>query len=317
MELKRNNENNDNIEPGAGMNPGMQDPTQNDPGVNSYYENQSLTGPQYAGNSYGDNQYSDSQYGGTGTYTSGASTNSTMPGSVSPSSMDLNDELDRFLGETQTGASLNEAPTNQDGFYQGTNQPQNNYYNPGQYGPGAAYGGNNPNGNNYSYSNDPSTLRTWDAPPERKLTRQEFYKREVNRAYRDKINVSAIVIYATAIIGLILTSFIVKLVDQVNRMAEAIGAEGTGYTGESLWTSQIIITLVLISLGVFIQFAQNRFCALAGAILSGINLVGTFILYHKFNGYLVFIAFVYATTATFGFYREWKEYETTGSHRGV
>ena len=158
----------------------------------------------------------------------------------------------------------------------------------------------------------------FDMPPEepqRRLTKEEFVAREGNRKHRDRITISSIVIYVAAIIGIFAADFLVKTIENMNGMIEALGGEPYDVSG--YMSSQIFVSIVMICLGIGIQLFKSRICAIIGLVGSGINVIATFIMYHKFGGYYVFLAFCYATAATFALSSRWKEYESTGKCRGV
>ena len=218
------------------------------------------------------------------------------------------------------------------GFYGSNSTIQN----PSQYGGGTSQyygnaGGQYPGsqnlegqyqGNGYSYggySGDPGHSQGFfDAPPEepqRKLTKPEFYAREGNRKQRDRITISSVVIYVTAIIGIFAADFLVKTIESLNDMIVAMGGEPYDVSG--YMSSQIFVSIVMIGLGIGIQLFKSRVCAIIGLVGSAINVLATLVTYHKFGGYYVFLAFCYATAATFALAKRWDEYDKTGKCRGV
>lgn len=218
-------------------------------------------------------------------------------------SSDYDSKLDPIDISTglNSNVTINQSnPEGLDGYYNPANQSVGNS---GFYG-NTAYGYNQPS--------------VFDAPyeePPKKLTKPEFIAREGNRKHRDRITISAIVIYVAAIIGIFAADFLVKTIESLNDYMVALGGEP--YDTSGYMTSQILVSMIMIGLGVGIQMFKSRACALIGLAGSAINMIATFIAYHKLGGYYVFLAFCYATAATFTLANRWKEYEMTGKCHGV
>ena len=119
----------------------------------------------------------------------------------------------------------------------------------------------------------------------------------------------------SAVIGIFAADILVKAIENLNDYMVALGGEP--YDTSGFMTSQIIVSLIMVGLGIGIQMFKNRVCALIGLVGSAINVLATFSAYHKFGGWYLFLAFCYATAATFALNQRWNEYERTGKCHGV
>ena len=189
----------------------------------------------------------------------------------------------------------------------------NNYYTNtntnGSYGNGTNNHAGAPSNSNENDKYDPSTHP-------RKLTKKEFFDSPRNRKDRDRIIISAIVVIATAIFDVIRTDFwlsaLKKQIDFVNDMSEQLGMSEYVIDTQKIMTTQIIVSVILVALGLGILILKSRACAVAGFVLTVINFVSTLRSVHQFKWYWAMIAFVYAIAATFSFASNWKDYEENG-----
>lgn len=119
------------------------------------------------------------------------------------------------------------------------------------------------------------------------LSKKQFLKHANLKKCRTNINSSAIILYICAGITL------------------AISILGGVY-------SSIIDILILVGLGLGIQLAQSRVCAIIACVYAAFNVLYMLVSTGAPGGYLILIAAIYAIIATFGFQKSWKEYQQTG-----
>ncbi len=186
---------------------------------------------------------------------------------------------------------------------------------PNQAGPSQQdpYGSNVGTGN---MNQNPSTMPGGGERP-RKLSKKEFFNSPRNRRDRDRIIISSIVVIVTAIFDVIRTDFWLTTfqnqIDMVNNFAEELGL-GAEYQIDTsgIMTTQIILSVILVCLGLGIFIFKSRACAFTGLAITVINLIMTLMRFREFRMYWAMIAFGYAVVATISFASSWKEYEENG-----
>ncbi|SEQ16394.1 hypothetical protein SAMN02910369_01297 [Lachnospiraceae bacterium NE2001] len=189
----------------------------------------------------------------------------------------------------------------------------NDYYSSGALDDSGSYG--------TSKALNSNTLGGNDIPPvgdrPRKLSKKEFFQSPRNRRDRDRIIISSIVVIVTSIFDVIRTDFWLstfqRQIDMVNSLSEQFGL-GSEYQIDTsgIMTTQIVLSVILICLGLGIFIFKSRACAAAGLAITGINFIMTLMRFRQFRMYWAFIAFVYAMLATVSFAKAWKEYEENG-----
>lgn len=122
----------------------------------------------------------------------------------------------------------------------------------------------------------------------RMVTKKEFFKSQEMSKVSKNINASAIMMYIVAGITL---------------LANVI------YTGNALG---LLDVFVVIGMGLGIQLAQSRACAVVAAVYSVINCIVTIIMTGVPGGWLIIVASIYAVIATFKFNEAWDNYQRTG-----
>lgn len=81
------------------------------------------------------------------------------------------------------------------------------------------------------------------------------------------------------------------------------------YAGNALG---LLDVFVVIGMGLGIQLAQSRACAVVAAVYSVINCIVTIIMTGVPGGWLIIVASIYAVIATFKFNEAWDNYQRTG-----
>lgn len=122
----------------------------------------------------------------------------------------------------------------------------------------------------------------------RMVTKKEFFKSQEMSKVAKNINASAIMMYIVAGITL---------------LANVI------YTGNALG---LLDVFVVIGIGLGIQLAQSRACAVVAAVYSAINCIVTIIITGVPGGSLIIVASICAVIATFKFNEAWDNYQRTG-----
>lgn len=179
-----------------------------------------------------------------------------------------------------------------------------------------APGGMNGGAQAGNMNQNPSTMPGGGERP-RKLSKKEFFNSPRNRRDRDRIIISSIVVIVTAIFDVIRTDFWLTTfqnqIDMVNNFAEELGL-GAEYQIDTsgIMTTQIILSVILICLGLGIFVLKSRVCAFTGLAITVINLIMTLMRFREFRMYWAMIAFGYAVVATISFASSWKEYEENG-----
>ena len=72
----------------------------------------------------------------------------------------------------------------------------------------------------------------------------------------------------------------------------------------------IVDFLILLVLGIFIHLKQSRTAAILLAVYAVINVIIGLIAFHKFQGWLIILAGIYAVSSAFRLDKAWKEYQT-------
>mgnify|MGYP001033615569 FL=1 len=119
------------------------------------------------------------------------------------------------------------------------------------------------------------------------MTKKEFYKHPNLKKTTGSIKSSAIILYICGALSLVL-----------------------GIIGGNLMV--IIDIVIVVGLGLGIQLAQSRVCALIILAYSIFNTVYMLISTGRAGGYLILLAAIYAVIATFQFQKAWKNYQQTG-----
>jgi len=122
----------------------------------------------------------------------------------------------------------------------------------------------------------------------RMVTKKEFFKSQEMSKVAKNINASAIMMYIVAVITLF-TNVI--------------------YAGNVF---VLLDVAVVAGMGLGIQLAQSRVCAVIAAVYSVINCVIAIITTGIPGGWLIIVASVYAVIATFKFNEAWDNYQRTG-----
>ena len=240
--------------------------------------------------------------GANNTYNTGAN-NAYNTGTNNTYNTGMNNTYNTGMNSTYSGGTNSPySSSNTNNYYTNTNTN-------GSYGNGTNNNAGAPYNSNENDKYDPSTHP-------RKLTKKEFFDSPRNRKDRDRIIISAIVVIATAIFDVIRTDFwlsaLKKQIDFVNDMSEQLGMSEYVIDTQKIMTTQIIVSVILIALGLGILILKSRACAVAGFVLTVINFVSTLRSVHQFKWYWAMIAFVYAIAATFSFASNWKDYEENG-----
>lgn len=76
--------------------------------------------------------------------------------------------------------------------------------------------------------------------------------------------------------------------------------------------ASIIDVVVLIALGLGIQLAYSRVCAILTAVYAALNVIVSIILNGRIGGYLLVIAAIYAIQGIFSARKIYKKYQETG-----
>lgn len=139
---------------------------------------------------------------------------------------------------------------------------------------------------NYSPGGMPMNQGMYSAGPV--MNKKQFSKHPYLNNITKGIMSAAILMYATAAI-----TFAVSVVLGGNVFA-------------------IIDVILIVGLGLGIQLAQSRACAVVTGIYSMINLIMTIVLLGKPGGWFVVVAGIFAIVYTFKFQRMWEEYQRTG-----
>lgn len=120
-----------------------------------------------------------------------------------------------------------------------------------------------------------------------KLTKKEFLHHPNLKKTRSNINGSAIILYISAV------------------LTSALGLiDGNWFI--------LIDIILLVGLGLGIQLAQSRACAIIACVYAAFNVIVTVVTTGSVGGWLVLLAAIYAIIATFQFQKAWKEYQQTG-----
>lgn len=120
-----------------------------------------------------------------------------------------------------------------------------------------------------------------------KLTKKEFLRHPNLKKTRSNVIASAVILYICA-------AFTAAM----------------GYVGGNLFT--LLDVILLLGLGLGIQLAQSRVCAIVVCIYAVYNVIVAVITTGTFGGWLILIAAIDAVTATFQFRKVWNEYQQTG-----
>lgn len=123
------------------------------------------------------------------------------------------------------------------------------------------------------------------------LTKKEFLKHPNLKTCKGGILSAAIFAYICAVLSLI-----------VNVL---LSEEGFTFTS-------IIDCVILVGLGLGIQLAQSRACAVVLLVYSIINMIISIVILGQAGGYLILIVAIDAVIFTFRFQKAWKEYQNTG-----
>lgn len=118
------------------------------------------------------------------------------------------------------------------------------------------------------------------------MTKAEFEKHANMKPVMGNIKGSAIIMYICAAINLI------TCIDDI--------------------LFGLFIAFAFVALGLGIQIAKSRVCAIIVLVYSIINTLAYLILYQQKAGWLIILAGVYATMATFQYHKAWKAYQETG-----
>lgn len=120
-----------------------------------------------------------------------------------------------------------------------------------------------------------------------KMSKKEFMRHPNLKKYSGNIKAAAIILYVCAVLSLI------------------VGIMVNNY-------AIIIDVAILVGLGLGIQLAQSRVCAILVCLYAAINVIVMTISSGRASGYLILIAAIDAIIATFQFQKAWKEYQKTG-----
>ncbi len=118
-------------------------------------------------------------------------------------------------------------------------------------------------------------------------SKKEFLKHPNLSKTRNTLITSAVVLYLCSVLSLV------------------VGLIAGNY-------SIFIDVLLMVGLGLGIQLAQSRVCAVIITIYSIINVLYTIIATGTFGGYLIVIGAICALISTFQFQSAWKKYKSTG-----
>lgn len=121
-----------------------------------------------------------------------------------------------------------------------------------------------------------------------KMTKKEFFHHPDMKKQRTNINTSGICMYVFAGVTLLVNVIL------------ASNPQG------------LLDVLLLAVLGLGIQLGKSRVAAVLACIYSIFNMVYMLAATGKVSGYLIVLAAVYGTTATFQFQKAWKEYQASG-----
>ena len=121
------------------------------------------------------------------------------------------------------------------------------------------------------------------------LTKKEFLKHPNLKTCKGGILSAAVFAYICAVISLIYNFFI----------------SGGGFT-------TLIDFAIMVGLGLGIQLAQSRACAIVLLVYSIINMIISIVILGQAGGYLILIVAIDAVIFTFRFQKAWKEYQSTG-----
>ena len=188
-------------------------------------------------------------------------------------------------------------PYGQSSQQYGGQQP---YGQPQQYGGQQPYG-QQPYGVQQSYDpyNNPGQL--WSAP---NMTEKEFYNHLSVTKLKKNVKSSAIGCYVIGAINIIIGFFANTLVSSMY---------GEEFAGSNSGIGFFILGFLITGLGVGIQIAKSRVCACVVLGIAIINTIYTFVLIHRFGGWLILIVGASAVAATFAYQKAWKDYQETGA----
>lgn len=151
----------------------------------------------------------------------------------------------------------------------------------------------------------------------RKLSKKEFFNSPRNRKDRDRIILSSVVVIILAIFDIIRVDFWLSTfknqIDMVNDLSEMFDLGEQYYIDtHKIMMTQVVFSVILISLGIGIFIWKSRVCAIAGIAITGINMIMTLVSTHQFRWYWTVIAFGYAVVATISYEKAWRDYEANG-----
>lgn len=86
---------------------------------------------------------------------------------------------------------------------------------------------------------------------------------------------------------------------------------------EGLGPGLIIVGIVIAGLGVGLQLAKSRACAIALLALAILNTILTLVQSGSFGGWLIIACGIAAVSSTFALHKAWNQYNTTGHYPGI
>lgn len=122
---------------------------------------------------------------------------------------------------------------------------------------------------------------------QQQLSKKEFLHHPNLDKCRKNINSSAATLYVCAVLSLV------------------VGVIFSSF-------SVVIDVALIVGLGLGVQLAQSRVCAILICIYGAINTISMTITTGRPGGYLILIAAIYSVIATFQFQKAWDNYKKTG-----
>lgn len=129
--------------------------------------------------------------------------------------------------------------------------------------------------------------QNYQQPYQQLLSKKDFFKHPNLKSCRSNITAAAVILYVCAVITLIFGFMI----------------------GNYLI---VLDVLIIIGLGLGIQLAKSRVCAILICVYAGLNALVSIVSNGTVGGTLIIIAAVYAVIATFKFQTAWSNYQKTG-----
>ncbi|MCR5214365.1 MAG: hypothetical protein K6E10_08095 [Eubacterium sp.] len=193
----------------------------------------------------------------------------------------------------------------------------------------------NPISNNYDGSNgdnslhgapenDPYMSGVGEYPAEndlpRRLNRKEFFNSPRNRKDRDYIIISSVIVIIASIVDAFRVDFwlsaLEKQINMVNSLSETFGLGEEYYIDvHKIMTTQIVMTVIFVALGLGVLLFQSRGCAIIGFVLIFSDCIYLAVTSEKIHFPITLIAFAFSIVATIRFNKAWIEYDNGGWRR--